>query len=91
MNIGNISSNKYNLADLQKIETVTIDMNTGYVSVIKELFPQTKIIVDRFHLVQLINRSMNKYRVTIMNKLKADPHDNMKKVPSLETLLETTP
>ena len=33
----------------------------------------------RFHLVQLINRSMNKCRINFMNRLKADPHDNMKK------------
>ncbi len=47
--------------------------------VIKALFPQAKITIDPFHLVQLMNRSMNKYRITIMNKLKTDPPDNRKK------------
>src|SRR5699024_2653636 len=32
----------YSLADRRHVETVTIDMNTGYVSVIRELFPQAK-------------------------------------------------
>ncbi|WP_017381545.1 transposase [Paenisporosarcina sp. TG-14] len=31
-------------------------MNAGYVSVIKELFSQAKIIINPFHLVQLMNR-----------------------------------
>ena len=74
----------YSLADRQNVETVTIDMNARYVSVIKELFPQAKIIIDRFHLVQLINRTMNKYRINIMNKLKTDPQDNMKKYRRLK-------
>src|SRR5699024_6318108 len=29
----------YHLKDLKKVETVTIDMNAGYVNVIKEIFP----------------------------------------------------
>ncbi|MHA6258796.1 ISL3 family transposase [Sporosarcina sp. CAU 1771] len=75
---------KYSLTDRQNVETVTIDMNAGYVSVIKELFPQAKIIIDRFHLVQLINRSMNKCRINIMNQLKTSSHDNMKKYRRLK-------
>src|SRR5699024_12507815 len=57
----------YSLRDRRQVETVTIDMNAGYVNVIKEMFPQAKIIIDRFHLVQLINRSMNKCLDLIMN------------------------
>lgn len=57
----------YLLKDLRSVETITIDMNAGYVNVIKEIFPQAKIIIDRFHLVQLISRSMNTTRVRIMN------------------------
>ena len=29
----------YSLIDRKKVETVTIDMNAGYVNVIKEMFP----------------------------------------------------
>lgn len=56
-------TSNYHLSDLRKVETVTIDMNAGYVNVIKEIFPQAKIIIDYFHIVQLISRSMNKTRV----------------------------
>lgn len=74
----------YILKDIKNVETVTIDMNAGYVNVIKEVFPQAKIIIDRFHLVQLINRSMNKCRVNIMNTLKTSNSEDMKKYRRLK-------
>lgn len=74
----------YSLNDRKKVDTVTIDMNAGYVNVIKEMFPQAKITVDRFHLVQLINRSMNKCRVRIMNTLKTSNGEDMKKYRRLK-------
>ncbi|PXW85448.1 transposase [Streptohalobacillus salinus] len=74
----------YSLKDRMNVETVTIDMNAGYVSSIKELFPNVKIIIDRFHLVQLVNRSMNKTRVKIMNKFHTSNGEDMKKYRRLK-------
>src|SRR5699024_5518835 len=78
------TTNHY-LSDLRKVETITIDMNAGYVNVIKEIFPQSKIIIDRFHIVQLISRSMNKTRVQIMNKLRTSNNKDMKKYRRLKS------
>src|SRR5699024_5348017 len=72
---------KYNL---NKVQTITIDMNAGYVNVIKEIFPRAKIIMDRFHLVQLISRSMNKTRIKIMNKFNTSNGEDMKKYRRLK-------
>src|SRR5690625_2599592 len=74
----------YSLIDRKKVETVTIDMNAGYVNVIKEMFPQAEIIIDRFHLVQLINRSMNKCRVRIMNAFNTSNGEDLKKYRRLK-------
>jgi len=74
----------YSLKDRNCVKTVTIDMNAGYVSVIKDLFPQAEIIIDRFHLVQLISRSLNKTRVTVMNRLKRSNNEDMKKYRRLK-------
>src|SRR5699024_12174481 len=74
----------YNLKDLKKAEIITIDMNAGYVNVIKEIFSQAKIIIDRFHIVQLISRSMNQTRVRIMNRLRTSQGDDMKKYRRLK-------
>jgi len=59
-------------------------MNAGYVNVIREIFPQAKIIIDRFHLVQLISRSMNFTRIQVMNKLKTSNGEDMKKYRRLK-------
>src|SRR5699024_9118747 len=67
------------LKDLKKVESKTIKMNAGYVNVIKEILSQAKIIIDRFHIVQLISRSMNQTRVRIMNRLSTSHGDDMKK------------
>src|SRR5699024_7194593 len=74
----------YHLKDLKKVETVTIDMNAGYVSVTKEIFPQAKIIIDRFHIVQLISRSMNQSRIRIMNRFNTSNGEDKKKYRRLK-------
>ena len=45
-------------------------MYTPYISLIKECFPNAKIIIDTFHIVQLISRSLNKTRIKIMRENK---------------------
>ena len=34
------------------------------------MFPNAEIIIDRFHIVQNINRELNKARVKLMNQYK---------------------
>ena len=43
------------------------------------MFPKAKISIDRFHLVQLINRSLNKLRILIMNKQDDRMYNKLKK------------
>ena len=42
-------------------------MNAGYFKRVKELFPNASVVIDRFHLVQLINRALNVTRIKTMN------------------------
>lgn len=74
----------YSLADRKCVNTVTIDMNAGYATIIKELFPNAEIIIDRFHLVQLISRSMNKCRIQVMNQLSKSNQEDSKKYRRLK-------
>jgi transposase len=37
-------------------------MWSGFTAVIKELFPNAKIIYDRFHVMAIINDELNKLR-----------------------------
>ena len=43
-------------------------MYSPYVSLIKKLFPNANIVIDNFHLIQLISRSLNKTRINVMKK-----------------------
>ena len=60
----------YNFKARSKVKFIIIDMYSPYVSLIKKMFPNAKIIIDKFHLAQLISRSLNKNRIMAMKKLK---------------------
>ena len=45
-------------------------MYAPYISLIKELFPHAKIVIDKFHLVQHLSRALNKTRIRFMKKFK---------------------
>lgn len=57
---------KYSLNARNNVEHIVIDMYSPYVSLIDKIFPKAKISIDRFHLVQLVNRAFNKSRIAIM-------------------------
>lgn len=57
------------------VKFITIDMYSPYISLIKKMFPHTSIIIDKFHLVQLISRSLNKTRIKVMKSSKKDYND----------------
>jgi len=39
----------------EKVKEVSVDMWSGFTAVIKKLFPNAKIIYDRFHVMAIIN------------------------------------
>ncbi len=43
-------------------------MNVAYFTLVKELFPNAKVIIDRFHIIQLLTRSLNQTRVQLMKR-----------------------
>ncbi|HFN8446398.1 ISL3-like element IS1181 family transposase, partial [Staphylococcus sp. SS251] len=59
---------RFDLKNRQQVKTVTIDMYEPYVRLFRDLFPNAAIIFDRFHIVQHLNRELNKYRVQVMNE-----------------------
>ena len=54
----------------KKVKTICIDIYPPYMNMIREMFPNAEIIIDRFHMVQNINRELNKARVKLMNQNK---------------------
>ncbi|KXB70861.1 transposase [Peptostreptococcus anaerobius] len=49
------------------VKYITTDMYQTYIDLGKELFPNAQIVIDKFHIVQLFTRSMQKLRINVMN------------------------
>jgi len=44
------------------VEEVCVDMWGGFPKVIREVFPNAQIVIDRFHVQKLVNKALNKRR-----------------------------
>ena len=61
----------YSFKARKSVKFIIIDMYSPYVSLIQKTFPNAQIIIDTFHLVQLISRSLNKTRIRAMKSNKS--------------------
>jgi len=64
----------FSKAARRAVRNIVIDMYSPYMTLIRALFPNASIVIDKFHLVQLYSRALNKTRIRIMNQ--ADEHYN---------------
>lgn len=56
----------------KRVKFVVMDMYSPYINLIKKWFPNAKIIIDLFHIVQLLTKSLNKTRINVMRQNKED-------------------
>lgn len=49
-------------ADIKDLKEVCVDMHRGYINTIKEHVPSANIVVDRFHVIRELNRSLDEMR-----------------------------
>lgn len=54
----------------EKVEEVSVDMWGGFPKVVKEVFPNAKIVIDRFHVMQPVIKELNKLRKSTGIKIK---------------------
>ena len=47
------------------VEEVCVDMWGGFPKVIREIFPNAQIVIDRFHVQKLVNKALNKIRLVV--------------------------
>lgn len=59
---------RFSRAARHSVKTIVIDMYSPYISLIKIIFPKAKVIIDKFHIIQLFSRALNKTRIRIMNE-----------------------
>lgn len=58
----------YTIEARKNVKKIVIDMYEPYMSLIKDIFPNAIIILDRFHISQNLTRAFNKTRTQIMKK-----------------------
>lgn len=66
---------KFTLKARANVKTVTMDLNFYYQDIVRACFPNAQIIIDRFHMVQMLTRSLNSLRVAVMKKFKKAPEN----------------
>ena len=57
------------------VKVITMDMFSPYYDIARKLFPNAKIVLDRFHIVQHLSRAMSRVRVQIMNQFDRKSHE----------------
>ncbi|MDY4561800.1 MAG: ISL3 family transposase [Peptostreptococcus porci] len=65
----------YPLKVREKVRYITTDIYAPYIDIAREMFPNAKIVLDKFHIVQLMTRNMNIKRVNIMKTMKTNTHN----------------
>ena len=63
---------RFSLEARNNVKYICMDMYAPYISLVKSIFPNGKIVLDKFHIVNLINRAFNQTRIFIMNSIQ-DP------------------
>jgi len=61
--------NNYSLSERQAVKSVSIDLNANYQLVVHRIFPNAQIIVDRFHIIQLCSRSLDRVRINSLKNI----------------------
>lgn len=59
---------KFTLKARANVKTVTMDLNFYYQDIVRACFPNAQIIIDPFHMVHMLTRSLNSLRVITMKK-----------------------
>ena len=63
---------RFSLEARNNVKYICMDMYTPYISLVKSIFPNGEIVLDKFHIINLISRAFNQTRIFIMNSIQ-DP------------------
>ena len=66
---------RYSRQVRSRVKVITMDMFSPYYAIARKLFPNAKIVLDRFHIVQHLSRAMNRVRIQIMNQFDRRSHE----------------
>ena len=63
---------RFSLEARNNVKYICMDMYTPYISLVKSIFPNGEIVLDKFHIINLISRAFNQTRIFIMNSIQDD-------------------
>ena len=63
---------RFSLEARNNVKYICMDMYAPYISLVNSIFPNAKIVIDKFHIVNLVNRAFNQTRISIMNSIQDD-------------------
>jgi transposase len=49
----------------EQVKEVSVDMWGGFPKVIEQVFPNAQVVIDRFHVMKVVNQDLNKLRRAI--------------------------
>lgn len=78
---------RFDFSQRQKVKYIVMDMFKPYIQVIQSCFPNAKIIIDKFHIVQHLNRSLNRIRIETMNHFRYSRPTDYRKFKQLWKLI----
>ena len=63
---------RFSLEARNNVKYICMDMYSPYISLVNSIFPKARIVLDKFHIVNLVSRAFNQTRIYIMNSIKDD-------------------
>ena len=63
---------RFSLEARNNVKYVCMDMYVPYISLVNSIFPNAEIVIDKFHIVNLVSRAFNQTRISIMNSIQDD-------------------
>ena len=71
---------KYPLKVRKQVRYITMDISGAYIPLARRLFPNAKIVLDRFHIIQHLGRAFLRTRIDRMNQFdkKSLPYRSLK-------------
>ena len=79
---------RYSYEGRMQVKTVTMDMYGPYYLFLQRIFPNAEIVIDRFHIVQLLNNTLNRYRIKVMNTIRYNRPRDYTKLKQLWKLIQ---
>jgi len=63
-----------------RIKIVCMDMCAAFADAVRKAIPQAEIVCDRFHIIKLLNKKLDKLRIQLYNKLPEAKQERFKSV-----------